>query len=369
MMRILHVASFNGNIGDVLSHAGLYDFLKAALGVSKDNILRLDLRRFYKNATKGALKFNSDCAENFNNYDLVIIGGGGFLKQSFEDSISGNTFDFDSGFFSKLKSKILFYSIGGINPLETVSNDAYYKTEMFIKKLNSDPRFQFFYRTDGSVQNSKFLSSLFKSDSSAIIQMFDSAYLNYRPKKLLNQSNNVVINIGHDQALESDCGFSKVISRTSHIIESLNNYDPSIVFQFIPHTYYDVEAFSALCRSLPESIKRNNLKCMQSFTFYSDLKSAITTYTSARLALTGRFHSAAFAFLFTGNFLPLYKFDRTLYQLEALGIGKLSATSAEEVIKSYNSKIENDKFDLKFTESQVLNRDKISSSLIQFLET
>jgi len=335
MIKILHVASFNGNIGDVLSHVGLYDLLETEFGISQDYISQLDIRRFYKNATIDALKFDSDCAANFNNYDFIIIGGGGFLKQAFKNSVSGNTFDFEDQFLSKLKSRILFFSIGGINPFETVNMDAYIKTEKFIEHLYTDPRFEFLFRMDGSAYNSEFLNTLLMKNPSSVKQIFDGAYLN-KKKKHSSISNSVVINIGYDQALESNLGINEITKRTSEIIVRLYQEDSSIMFEFAPHTYYDLEAFSALCKFLPEIIKRNNLKCLQTFTHSSDLKNIILSYGSARLVLTGRFHSAAFAFLFNGNFLPLYDFNRTQYQLKAIGLYKLEVTTSEDAIKAFN---------------------------------
>jgi hypothetical protein len=366
MLRILHVASFNGNIGDALSHIGLYKLLDTDLGISRDDIYQLDLRRFYKNASVDALQFNSDCAADFNKYDLIIIGGGGFLRQAFEKSISGNTFDFEDSFLSKLQSKILFYSIGGINSFEAVTEQAYSKTERFIEKLYADPRFKFLFRTDGSVHNSQFLKALVDKEPSSVVQIFDSAYLN-RKQTGSRRRNSVIINIGYDQALESSCGLNEVIVRTSQIIARLYKEDPSIVFEFVPHTYYDVEAFSALCKSLPERIKRNNLKCLQSFTFYSDLQNTINAYASARLALTGRFHSTAFAFLYTGNFLPLYEFDRTKSQLDALGLTELQVATPKEAVKAFNNDTITQKISNKYDERQILNRATAGEQLKQFL--
>ena len=160
-MKILHLASFNGNIGDVLSHAGLYKILKIDHGIQESQIFKLDIRKFYQRNRKNDRHFfDAKCAEQFNKFNLIIIGGGGFFKQDFPASQSGNTFDFSENFFQSIKTKVLFYSIGGLSPKKNSDKVAYEKTELFLEKLISDERFELIFRTDGSVENSQILSKM-----------------------------------------------------------------------------------------------------------------------------------------------------------------------------------------------------------------
>ena len=337
MRRLLHIASFNGNIGDSLSHRGLYNLLGCDCNLSEDKIDRIEIRRFYQNADRDILKFDGACAEKFNNYRYVILGGGGFLKQSFNNSKYGNTFEFEKEFFKKLRTKLLFYSIGGLNALEKVDEVAYYRTEHFIEKLYSDDRFMFIFRTDGSVKNSQFLNQKYSKDSNSIKQVFDSAFLN-EVKSDARCENNVIINIGYDQLLEANTDKACVFKTISETMIHLLDEDIGVKFYFAPHTYYDVQAFTALCEYLPEYLKRNNLKCLQSLTFSTDLQATIDAYSSAKLALTGRFHSAAFAFLYSNNFTPIYQFDRTDAQLKSLLMKKTPLVKSKTLPSLINSK-------------------------------
>ena len=339
-MMILHVASFNGNIGDVLSHRGLYQILQLDMDAKPVTIVKLDIRRFYKNAEKDKLYFNGNIAEYFNEFDLVIIGGGGFLKQSFADSLSGNTFDFDTNFYRTLRTKIVFYSIGGIDALSSANETAYFKTEQFLEKLHTDKLFSLIYRNDGSIQNSRFLTRLRKKDLNQVPSMNDSAYLNVS-RKTKQKSNTVIINIGYDQAKQHRMGLDRIILNTAEIIKDVNAYNPKTIFKFIPHTYYDIQAYTELCLALPEHVNRNNMKCLETFSFETDLDRAVQAYTDADLALTGRFHSTAFALLYTNKFLPLYSFARSSAQLTSLGLTEHKSTNSKDVINLINSKINN----------------------------
>lgn len=367
-MRIMHLASFNGNIGDVLSHAGLYEILDSEFGIKDFDITRLDIRRFYKNAKEDQLYFNNNCAVEFNKFDLVIIGGGGFLNQAFPDSISGNTFDFELDFVANIQTKILFYSIGGLNAKKESTKIAYDKTEYFLETLSENPNFEFLYRTDGSVKNSKFLSKIALSNNGNVKQIFDSAYLN-NICVADNPENYVILNIGFDQAIASKWGINDVAKRMAEIVKAIYDVDGSVQFKFVPHTYYDIEAFSELCRFLPEHIKRNNLKCLETFSLFTDLEKTTQVYRNARFAITGRFHSSAFAFLYTGNFLPIYNFDRSTEQLYAVGLSSQRIVTEMLALKAYIKPEDMTKLVINCKNRLQKNRNLTVSYLKTFLDT
>ena len=79
-MKILHVASFKGNVGDNANHNGLRHKLASVLNVPLDYD-EIEIRRFYmKYDGPDKLKFDMKFAELANQYELVIIGVGNFLK-------------------------------------------------------------------------------------------------------------------------------------------------------------------------------------------------------------------------------------------------------------------------------------------------
>lgn len=78
MFKILHVASFVGNIGDNASHMGLHNILKSIVKIPF-TIDEMEIRRFYKNYNlPDKMMFDSQFVHLANCYDLLIIGGGWF---------------------------------------------------------------------------------------------------------------------------------------------------------------------------------------------------------------------------------------------------------------------------------------------------
>ena len=100
-MKILHVASFVGNIGDNASHIGLYSILDVFF--SDYDVTALEIRRFYKNYQHADRRqFDEAFVKYANSFDLLIIGGGGFLDYWVENSATGTTLDMDPTLLPKL---------------------------------------------------------------------------------------------------------------------------------------------------------------------------------------------------------------------------------------------------------------------------
>ena len=73
-MKIMHIASFQGNCGDILSHSGFYNLLKKILPNENIDVTQIEMRDFYRNSQ--LRKFDNTFLNEVNTYDLLVIGGG-----------------------------------------------------------------------------------------------------------------------------------------------------------------------------------------------------------------------------------------------------------------------------------------------------
>ena len=72
MIKILHLASFNGNIGDNASHKGLEYILNKFLKSYK--LTKIEMRNFYGTyRLKDKKSFNQDFINLVNKFDLFIF--------------------------------------------------------------------------------------------------------------------------------------------------------------------------------------------------------------------------------------------------------------------------------------------------------
>ena len=152
-LKILHIAAFEGNVGDNASHVGFYNILDSIL--DDYSINKIDIRRSYKKYDgDDKLFFDEEFVFTANQYDLVVFGGGGFLDYWVEGSSNGTTIDIEVNVFKKIKTEILITSIG-CNPHRHVPKENFHKFRMFLDYVNEAKNIQIAVRNDGSVTSIK----------------------------------------------------------------------------------------------------------------------------------------------------------------------------------------------------------------------
>ena len=172
-IKILHVASFTGNIGDNASHLGLYNVLKTVLGDRLD-IEQVEIRRFYKKySLADKMNFDLEFTQKANAKDLLILGGGGFLDYWVPNSETGTTFDMSDEILDKLIVPTLFVSVGCM-PHQPVPEGNIDKFHHFLQKVGSKKNMRIAVRNDGSILEIK---RLFGSEFEGIItEILDNGF-------------------------------------------------------------------------------------------------------------------------------------------------------------------------------------------------
>src|SRR5690606_38727268 len=135
---------------------------------------QLEIRRFYKNYTLGdKLNFDFEFAKFVNTYDLLIIGGGGFLDFWIPDSQTGTTIDWSDEFISKLSVPILITSVGAM-PHKPIPDGNIEKFRKFIDRLLAREKTIIAVRNDGSL--GAITEYLGKNYAERITQVLDNAF-------------------------------------------------------------------------------------------------------------------------------------------------------------------------------------------------
>ena len=107
--RYIHLASFAGNIGDVINHKGLYE----SFNLDISQIDQIEMRRFYKNCNGSQkLSFDSWLLEKINSSEMLILGGGGFFDVYWDDSHTGTTINMSRAFIDSIKVPVLVNAMG-----------------------------------------------------------------------------------------------------------------------------------------------------------------------------------------------------------------------------------------------------------------
>lgn len=321
-MKILHVASFVGNIGDNASHIGLYSLLDKIIG--QYSIEKTEIRRFYKNYQfKDKLQFNRDFINHANTFDLMIIGGGGFLDYWVNNSSTGTTIDMEPDLVEYIKTPTMICSVGAM-PHHKVPDGNIDKLRNFLDAVEVNKKVMIAIRNDGSKLS-------FKKD-------IGEQYLKWIPEVLDHgfyyRSNTdslfpikkdfISINITNDQIKMSSKERGEIIENSYYqnlkkVIEHVC-VDMKHHIVLIPHVFHDLKAISNLLELLDDFLIRNYITVAPSIQNDIGANYLFSIYNNSKLVIGTRFHANVCALAMGKPTIGLVALDRVKYVYDQLGL-------------------------------------------------
>lgn len=264
-IKVLHIAGFNGNIGDIANHCGFRKSLKSFFPDKLFEYENLEMRTFYKSYDIN--KFDSKFVAKANEYDLVIIGGGGFFDLRWDYSVTGTTIDISEEILNLIHTPILF---NGLGYWERTKNDNLYdRFYRFLNKILSDTHCFVTVRNDGSYQE---IINRYNLDSETrLLEVPDGGFFCEPPKinhpEIDPNCINIAINIAGDdlcyrfEGTEWKITLKSFIDEiTDSIVKIANNY-PQARFIFVPHIPSDMQMIAYAFDALPDRLLRNRVSC------------------------------------------------------------------------------------------------------------
>lgn len=321
-MRVLHLASFRGNIGDNISHGGLGTVLDQYLG--HYSVQPLEIRRYYQNyrgADRGV--FNRGFIDLINSYDLVIMGGGGFLEYHFPDSCTGTTFDIEPALLSGIRTPTLMTSLG-CDVKKAIPKGNRDKFRFFMDALIENPKIQVALRNDGSYRH---LLSLDEGYESVIPEVLDNGFF-YRLDRLAGPQeisrDYAIVNIPSDQlrmtpaqgGVQDERVFFRSLSEGLRYLVENKGLD----LVFVPHVHVDLQAITEIIDRLPDELVRNHVSVAPCIQGQKAARYQSRLYRDARLVLAGRLHANICALVAGVPVLGLSVLGRVRYLYESVGL-------------------------------------------------
>lgn len=322
-IKILHVASFTGNIGDNASHLGLYNVLKTVLGDRLD-IEQVEIRRFYKKySLADKMNFDLEFTQKANAKDLLILGGGGFLDYWVPNSETGTTFDMSDEILDKLIVPTLFVSVGCM-PHQPVPEGNIDKFHHFLQKVGSKKNMRIAVRNDGSILEIK---RLFGSEFEGIItEILDNGFF-YEPSlkfscrllekpyiainttlDQLTMKNRMIGNINYSQLRE------ELLSLLQRIIDET---DYSLVF--VSHIFKDLQAFRELLEGMNDFYIRSRVAIAPYLQGNYGCNYLMSVYNQADSVLSMRFHANVCPLSMGKRTVGLAALDRVVHMYNSIG--------------------------------------------------
>lgn len=153
-MKILHIASFSGNIGDNANHMGMRSQLESLLHV-KPEYTELEIRYCYRIYTgEHRWTFDDDFVDLANQYDLILIGGGNFFEPWLDESATATTIDITNERLKKIYKPLVFFGVG-FDIHKGCKQANLDKFSNFLTQCLQQPNILMSFRNDGSLKNLK----------------------------------------------------------------------------------------------------------------------------------------------------------------------------------------------------------------------
>jgi len=341
--RILHVASFIGNIGDNASHCGFYSILKDALGLDF-TVERIEIRKFYKNY-RGPDRgyFDLDFVRKANRFDLLVIGGGGFLDYWLPDSATGTTIDIDPPTLDALRVPLLITSIG-CYPHKKVPDDNVRRLEQFLDRISDRARSTIAFRNDGSLEN---IRREYGGKYDGIFpEILDNGFF-FEPKlkgSLLNGRDYIAINMSDDQLdmLSAEHGvIEKAIyyDQISSLVKTLcDRYAKHIVL--IPHIHNDLKAIHHILERQDDFLTRKNISVAPCIQGVEGANLAFSIYRESALVIASRFHANVCSLALNAKTIGIAALDRVSHLYQSLNMKDSVVQPTPEFQQTIIEKIE-----------------------------
>lgn len=319
-MKVLHLASFIGNIGDNASHMGFYSLLDKYL--EKVEIEQLEMRRFYQNYTQpDKLCFDQAFVDYANTFDRLIIGGGGFLDYWVPNSHTGTTLDIPLNCLEKIQIKTLITSMGCI-PHKPIPEGNLDKFRAFLDLVIEHPDIHLSLRNDGS--KAVLQQDVGEKYAEAIPEYLDNGFF-YTPldtASLPINSPYAAINITSDQLLmlskyRGALNQKSYYAQLAKILQFLIQ-EESLHIVLVPHIYRDLEAISELLDRLPDFHIRNHISVAPCVQGNQGADYIFSLYKNSHFVFASRLHANICCLTMNKPMIGLAVLDRVKYIYDSL---------------------------------------------------
>lgn len=299
-LKVLHVASFQGNLGDSAMHDGAYR-TRAEDCVESFVYTPLEVREYFH---WGQKRFDAGFVEYLNTFDLAIWGGLIGFQMWRADTASGTCFDIEPELLNDIRIPVAFYGIG-CDATRGVSEAAMEKCRRFLDVVYQR-NFLFSLRNDGSRH---LLEQALGADYVEPMSVIADGALFARPvaawsEWLYPARKLVAISLAGDM---SDRRFAPAdapligVSQESFVqgmaetASELLALDEGLRVVFVPHIHSDLGLIAQVLECMPDVLRRRRVSVAPYLNGGENWSEIFDIYRKASLVIGMRFHACVVA--------------------------------------------------------------------------
>jgi hypothetical protein len=288
VLRVLHLASFAGNIGDLANHAGARRMLTEQLSFSF-KFTNLEIREFYWKQ----VSFDDGFVEYANSFDLLLIGGGNYFELWVDGSATGTSIDITPERLAKIRVPTLFFALG-VDTGQGYSSQSVQRFKRLITTILESDNLFLCVRNDGSANA---LCEVVGEQTAARIPVMPDGGFFADPAgcRVGNTNNNRIgINIAGDMLQRR---FDRGLNAESFLREladsclTLMNINPALHIDLVPHIWRDCALIAQLLPIFPDPYLRRRITVGRLEPSEAGLAGFLQSYRGFDLVLGMRFHA------------------------------------------------------------------------------
>ena len=252
MVKILQVASFKGNVGDIANHFGFRTWFEHFFQE------KIDWQEFeIRTVFRGEASFNESFVEFANEFDLVVIGGGNFFELWVDSSPTGTSISIEEKYLDKIIPPI-FVNAVGVDDGMGVTTETLTKFNAFLERLVTLKEGLVSVRNDGAYHTlSKYVfdASLLEY----VVRLPDGGFFADIPHAESIYDGPVIgINLAGDMPdirfgqTHGEHSYREFLEEYASFLKTLSEKNPNLSFVFFPHIYTDLKIVSDLFELLPD---------------------------------------------------------------------------------------------------------------------
>ena len=261
-LRVLHLASFSGNIGDNANHMGFRPWVEAQIGRAIE-WSDLEIREFYWRERQ----FDDAFVALANAHDVVVIGGGNYFELWVESSPTGTSIAIDPARFGQIRVPVLFNALG-VDAGQGVPAISLERFQTFLGALIDSPQYLVSVRNDGAIETLR--TYLGERYVEGVHHVPDGGFFLPAPDAassgLLDSGRRYVgINLACDmaevrfEAFGSQGGRAGFVGEFAEAISKLARAHPETSFVFFPHIFKDLDIISDVLGALDDRLRRTRV--------------------------------------------------------------------------------------------------------------
>ncbi|HOY24393.1 MAG TPA: polysaccharide pyruvyl transferase family protein [Cellvibrio sp.] len=318
-MKVLHVASFTGNIGDNANHIGMRSRLEAVLA-TKPAYTELEIRYCYRIYTgENRWAFDDAFVKLANEHDLIIVGGGNFFEPWLDESANATTINISNSRLEKITKPLVFFGVGfDIHKGCTASNLE--KFSGFLTQCISQPNILISFRNDGSLKNLKLAYPDREDLHNGVKVVPDGGFSYFTDESAaayLPSTRFWGINIASDmEALRFPAGvagyigWKEFLTSYARFLEDALIKNPDLTIILFPHIFKDVLSIGEFMTYLDDRLCRDRVVVAPFACGWQACDHIFSLYKKCDLVMGMRFHTNVCAIALDVPAIPLISYPK-----------------------------------------------------------